>query len=250
MSRPLVSAPAGPGSAPRRQPAERQSGGTFLPSAYAPSSEEPMDHHLNARLCLNALRSTVTIDIRGRLTSNSQETLSGIIDRIRQLRARTSIHVLLCHAAFVDPAALAELRTAPCPTVTYIRRNTEGAAQTVTGAAASSQVTLAAASTGDGPRTPRLVRSSTDDLLSASDFIFAWLDDENGCPGTDVPEMIARYELIGQEISARNTDPSPPNVKGRIRRRRPAATPAHPEHPSASVVPPSRIHADAKASQI
>ena len=41
------------------------------------------------------------------------------------------------------------------------------------------------------------------DLLTASDFVFGWLDDEHGCPGTNVSAMVALYELIGRDIVCR-----------------------------------------------
>ena len=47
------------------------------------------------------------------------------------------------------------------------------------------------------------------DLLSASDFVFGWLDDEHGCPGTNVSAMVELYELIGRDLACRTgTQPS------------------------------------------
>lgn len=179
-------------------------GATCRTSASASSPSAVLADHLHARVCLDQPRDTITIDIRGSLTGTSREDLSGIIGRIRRLRAGTKIRVLLGNAEAVDPAALAELPTGPDVTATYLRRSAGGANQTHPPADALSNAALAGTTAGSRLRTLGLARFTDDDLLSASDFIFAWLDDENRCPGTDVPDMIAQYELIGEEISARN----------------------------------------------
>ena len=41
------------------------------------------------------------------------------------------------------------------------------------------------------------------DLLTASDFVFGWLDDEHGCPGTNVSVVVALDELIGRDLACR-----------------------------------------------
>ncbi|WP_326966287.1 hypothetical protein [Arthrobacter sp. CG_A4] len=170
-----------------------------------------MDHRLLAIISLDVPRDTVHIDIGGSLTGVSRDALFGITGRIRQLRAGSHIHVHLGPALFVESAALAGLRK-DLETLDGVRGgqpDQSGQGRGVSletrsrGSAQEWQQGLA----GIVSCTARLDGFTDDELLTASDFVFTWLDDEDGCPGTDVPEMLALYELIGQEMSGRTGPP-------------------------------------------
>ncbi|MET3949039.1 hypothetical protein ABIB49_003765 [Arthrobacter sp. UYCu512] len=190
--------------------------GPRVPSADEQSWERSMDHHLDAIISLDTPTDTVHVDIDGSLTRVSRDALIGITGRIRQIRATSHIQVHLGRAAFVESAALAGLRTdleaadhrPGDPPVRGRGVSLDIRPRESTGALTS----RSAATPGNGHRTP-LSKFTDDDLLTASDFAFAWLDDENGCPDTDVSEMLALYELIGKEMSGRGgcTFPDPPH---------------------------------------
>ena len=185
-----------------------------FPSASGLSWADSLDHCLLAIVSLDVPRDTVHIDIGGSLTGVSRDDLFGITGRIRQLRPGSHIHVHLGPAMFVESAALAGLRT-DLETLDGVRGGQPGqSGPSVQGRGVSLETrSLGSAQewqqglAGITSCPARLDGLTDDELLSASDFVFTWLDDEDGCPGTDVAEMLALYELIGQEMSGRTGPP-------------------------------------------
>lgn len=182
--------------------------GTRSPSgpakaSLAPILSEAVDHQLQAVISLDVPRDTVHVDIDGRLTRVTRAALLEVTKRIRKLRVSSDIRVHLGSAAFVESAALAGLgtdlqalvgRVGGRPGQGRVSLQTRPGASAVASRHALSGITLRAARLDDFTRA---------DLLTASDFVFAWLDDAHGCPGTDVSAMLALYEHIGREISCR-----------------------------------------------
>lgn len=222
-----VSVPSGTGSTPQPTPAAHTAlhdttvlGATLQPaagttslrvrSADEQSWERSMDHHLDAIISLDAPTDTVHVDIDGSLTRVSREALIGITGRIRQMRAASHIQVHLGRAAFVESAALAGLRT-------DLEAADHGPGdRPVPGRGVSLDIRPRESTGSLTSRFAATLSNFTDeDLLTASDFIFAWLDDENGCPGTNIQEMLALYVLVGKEMSDRTgwTSPGTPHGK-------------------------------------
>ena len=177
---------------------------TFMdPAKQEPTLSEAVDHQLQAIISLDVPRDTVHVDIDGNLTLVTRASLLEVTERIPKLRASSRIHVHLGSAAFVESAALAGLRTDLEATVGLADgRRGQGRVSLET-RSPDSAVTSRHALSGITLRPARLDDLTKADLLTASDFLFAWLDDANGCPGTDVSAMLTLYEHIGQEISCR-----------------------------------------------
>lgn len=172
-------------------------------SSLVPLLSATLDHQLQAVISLDPPRDTVYIDIDGSLTRFTRATLVDVTARIRKLRVSSHIRVHLGSAAFVETGSLAWLRT-------DLQANVGRAG----GRPAHGRVSLETSSTEGGAasrltlsgitlRPARLGDFTRGDLLTASDFLFSWLDDALGCPGTNVSAMLALYEHIGQEISGR-----------------------------------------------
>lgn len=177
--------------------------GTAAEPSFVPVLSEAVEHQLQAIISLDAPRDTVHIDICGSLTRVTRAALLDVTKRIRKLRVSSHIRVHLGNAEFVESAALAGLRT-----------DLEAKVSRVGGRPGQGQVTLETrpieggaplrhALTGITSRPAHLDDFTKVDLLTASDFLFAWLDDVNRCPGTDVSAMLALFEHIGREISCR-----------------------------------------------
>lgn len=170
----------------------------------APCRVEPADHHLGAVISLDVPRDDVHVDIAGSLTRVTRSQLLCIAERIRALRAGSHIHVHLGRAAFVGSAAFAGLRS-----------DLDAIAHRPAGKPGQGRGVSLEAQSRDSARTPQRARSgigsrpvfldghTSGDLLTASDFVYGWLDDEQGCPGTNVAAMVELYELIGQAIARR-----------------------------------------------
>lgn len=178
-------------------------------ATFAPSWPETADHHLGAVISLDVPRDTVHVDIRGSLTSGTRSHLLGIAGRIRALRAGSHIHVQLGRAAFVRSAALAGLRS----DLEAMAGNSGGTLGHGRGVSLETRRRESARTFRHTPpgiiaRPARRVDPTKADLLTASDFVFGWLDDELGCPGTNVSAMVALYELIGRDIACRTGSPA------------------------------------------
>ncbi|MCB5290673.1 hypothetical protein BJQ90_00087 [Arthrobacter sp. SO3] len=168
-----------------------------------PLLSETLAHQLQAVISLDPPRDTVHIDIDGSLTRFTRAALLDVTTRIRKLRVSSHIRVHLGSAVFVESGSVAWLRT-------DLQANVGRAG----GRPAHGGVSLETSSPKSGAaarhtlsgitlRSARLDDFTKVDLLTASDFLFAWLDDALGCPGTNVSAMLALYEHIGQEISGR-----------------------------------------------
>ncbi|HJW00223.1 MAG TPA: hypothetical protein VJ617_14125 [Arthrobacter sp.] len=185
-----------------------------------------MDRKLHALVTRDVLTDTVRIDIRGNLNEESRPTLMHMIRRVREMGILSHIHVDLSRAAFVESPALAGLRNdlnaidgASLPGVAG-----GGVSLILTPPADAapleesvSELSLAItdelmdgfADTAEGeapaPVDPMFGRPladySDDELLAASDSLFALLDEPEAFAGSD---LLARYNEIGQELSRRN----------------------------------------------
>lgn len=176
--------------------------GTALVS-LAPLLSEAVDHQLQAIISLDVPRDTVYIDIDGSLTRVTRAALLDVTERIRKLRDRSHIRVQLGSAAFVEATALAGLRTDLEAIVSRSGGRPGHSHVSLKTSSVESAATTRHALSGIVLRPARLDDFTKFDLLTASDFLFAWLDDAHGCPGTDVSAMLALYEHIGQEIAGR-----------------------------------------------
>ncbi len=185
-----------------------------------------MDRKLHALATRDVLTDTVRIDIQGSLNEESRPTLVHIIRRVRDMGISSHIRVDLSRAAFVESSALAGLRA----DLNAIDANTfpgapgHGVSLVLTPAAdaAPPQAAISGQSlaitdelTGDvetsspdEPPSPvdalfgrALADYSDQELLGASDSIFALLDSPDSFAGSD---LLARYDEIGEEISRRN----------------------------------------------
>ena len=181
-----------------------------------------MDRKLHALVKLDVTSDVVRIDVRGSLSQETRPALVLVIRRIRRMGITSHIRVDLSQAAFVESPALVGLRN---------DLNAIGHGVSEAGASGGSGVSLDfmphredvagddarfsktleitgefAASidpSGSGP----LAKYSDDELLAASDSIFAMLDDPAAIAGT---ELLARYDAIGMEISRRESAKASP----------------------------------------
>ena len=188
-----------------------------------------MDRKLHALVTRDILTDTVRIDIRGSLTEESRPALMHMIRRVRDMGIPSHIYVDLSRAAFVESSALAGLRTdlnaidgaAPHGLagrgVSLILTPPADAAPPE---ASINELSLAITDEltdgfGDriGAAAPDPLDAmfgrpwadySDDELLLASDSIFALLDNPEAFTGSD---LLARYNEIGQELSRRNPNP-------------------------------------------
>jgi hypothetical protein len=184
-----------------------------------------MDRKLHALATRDVLTDTVRIDIRGSLNEESRPALMHMIRRVRDMGIPSHIHVDLSRAAFVESTALAGLRTdlnavdeVALPGVaghgvSLILTPPANAAQPeasvnelslaitdeLTDGFADS-IKAAAPDPLDAMFGRPWAEYSDDELLLASDSIFALLDNPEAFPGSD---LLARYSEIGQELSRR-----------------------------------------------
>jgi hypothetical protein len=185
----------------KEEPAPHGTAEAFL----APLLSEAVDHQLQAIISLDVPWDTVHVDIDGSLTRVTRSSLLKVTERIRKLRVSSHIRVHLGSAAFVESATLSGLRT---DLEAIVRRAGDRPGHGRVSLETRSReiaATTRHARTGITLRPARLDDFTKVDLLTASDFLFAWLDDAHGCPGTDVSAMLALYEHIGQEISRRTS---------------------------------------------
>jgi hypothetical protein len=196
-----------------------------------------MDRALNALVNLDVPADIVRIDIRGSLNHVSRPELVHIIRRIRRMGIRSHIRVDLSRSELVESSALAGLRsdlnaidTGTLPGLygsgvsLVLSLGAEGWA-----AAESNEQPLAiidglADMSDDGQDFPdgfplasarrleelcgRPLAEYTDaELLTASDSIFALLDNPKAFAGSD---LLGRYDDIGREILRRSQESGVP----------------------------------------
>lgn len=185
-----------------------------------------MDRKLHALATRDVLTDTVRIDIRGSLNEESRPALMHMIRRVRDMGIPSHIHVDLSRAAFVESSALAGLRTDlnAVDEVALPGMAGHGVSLILTTPADAAppqgsvnELSLAITDElTDGfnesieaeapdPMDAMFGRPwadySDDELLLASDSIFALLDNPEAFAGSD---LLARYNEIGQELSRRN----------------------------------------------
>ncbi|WP_258804717.1 hypothetical protein [Pseudarthrobacter sp. NS4] len=187
-----------------------------------------MDRALNALVNLDVPSDVVGIDVRGSLNHESRPDLVHIIRRVRRMGIRSHISVDLSKAALVESSALAGLRS----DLNAMDSNTLPG---IYGAGVSLHLTAATDSWAspqglnpqplvivdddaallakgpDGlPAEPTagleelvgrpLAEYTDEELLMASDSLFALLDNPEAFAG---PDLLGRYKDIGQEIQRR-----------------------------------------------
>jgi hypothetical protein len=194
-----------------------------------------MDRALNALVNLDVPADTVRIDVRGSLNHESRPDLVHIIRRVRRMGIRSHIQVDLSQAVLVESSALAGLRsdlnamdanTLPGIYGAGVSLHLTPATDTWAPKTGSSPQPLVivdddAAVLADGqdglPTLPparleelcgRPLEEYTDEeLLAASDSLFALLDNPKAFAGSD---LLGRYNDIGQELLRRQQEPDAP----------------------------------------
>ena len=184
-----------------------------------------MDRRLHALVELDVVTDVVRIDVRGSLNEESRASLVHIIRRVRRMGVRSHIRVDLSAAAFIESTALAGLRNdlnaidgaaVPGNDDAGVSLELAVRAQGVSPAVGAGEQVLAitdeptAGFSNEHDRQTSasfwalggrsLAEFSDDELLAASDSIFALLDTPETFAGSD---LLARYTDIGQEISRR-----------------------------------------------
>lgn len=190
-----------------------------------------MDRSLHALVTRDVLTDTVRIDVRGILNGESRPSLVNLIMRIRGMGIPSHIRVDLSMAALVESVALAGLRNvlnamdeasangvAGAGVSLVLSGTADGPSQAVgyggqllvfTDEAAETQIIPAAA-----PLPGQLFTAYTDDeLFTASDSLFALLDNPVTLGGSD---LLGRYKDVGEEISRRKllSGPGEPASEG------------------------------------
>lgn len=192
-----------------------------------------MDSALNALVHVDIPEDTVRIDVTGTLDQNSRPDLVHIIRRVRRMGIRSHIRVDLSHAARVESSALAGLRRDLTAMDIHASSGVHGPAVSLHLAAVTDSWAIPAATQplvivdDDDPllrdeldslaampaaRVEELfgrplARYTDKELLAASDSLFALLDTPKALAG---PELLGRYNDIGQEILRRQQDPQAP----------------------------------------
>lgn len=193
-----------------------------------------MERALNALVHLDIPDDTVRIDIGGTLDNDSRPDLVHIIRRIRRMGIRSHIRVDLSHAALVESTALAGLRRDLTAMDIHASTGVHGPGVSLH-LAASDNWTLTAhgaqplvivdddelllrdgfdslaampAARVDELFGRPLAQYTDKELLAASDSLFALLDTPKALAG---PELLGRYNDIGQEILRRQQDPQVPS---------------------------------------
>jgi hypothetical protein len=199
-----------------------------------------MDRALNALVNLDVPADVVRIDVQGSLNQDSRPGLVQIIRRIRRMGIRSHIRVELSRAAMVESAALAGLRHDLNAIDTSTLQGIHGAGVSLDLSPGSEEWTsptaageeplpiidglsavsiaeidaieFAAAMPGFDEAPPlelsglgawggrALHEYSDEELLLASDTLFALLDNPDAFAGSD---LLGRYDDIGQEMMRR-----------------------------------------------
>lgn len=193
-----------------------------------------MERSLNALVHLDIPDDTVRIDVAGTLDQESRPDLVHIIRRIRRMGIRSHIRVDLSRAALVESSALAGLRRdltamdihatpgVRSPGVSLHMDVTAGIPSAMSPGTQplvivdedepllldgyDSLAALPPARIEELFGRP-LAQYTDKELLAASDSLFALLDTPKALAG---PELLGRYNDIGQEIIRRQRDPQEP----------------------------------------
>lgn len=190
-----------------------------------------MDRALNALVNLDVPADLVGIDVRGSLNHESRPDLMHIIRRVRRMGIRSHIRVDLSQAALVESSALAGLRSDLNAMDSNTLPGIYGAGVSLHLTAATDSRTFSegmspqplvivddAALLAEGPdglpAEPAagleelfgrpLAEYTDEELLTASDSLFALLDNPEAFAGSD---LLGRYNDIGQEILRRQQQP-------------------------------------------
>jgi hypothetical protein len=197
-----------------------------------------MDRALNAIVNLDVPADTVWIDVRGSLNHESRPDLMHIIRRVRHMGIRAHVRVDLSNAVLVESSALAGLRTdlnamdsstLPALHGAGVSLHLNPATDSWTSPAdtdasgpqplviVDDDVALLAAGHDAFPAAPAepleevfgrpLAEYTDEELLAASDSLFAMLDNPKAFAG---PDVLGRYNDIGQELSKRRQETETP----------------------------------------
>jgi hypothetical protein len=187
-----------------------------------------MDRKLHALVKRDVVTGVVRIDVQGSLAEESRPSLVHLIRRVRSMGIRSHIRVDLSQAAFVESSALAGLRhdlnavdgatTPPGMNGSGVSLNLTAHAGGGLSPAGHSELSLAITdeltegfaneAKGKTQAPPGamfaqpLTEYSDEELLVASDSIFALLDTSEAFAGSD---LLARYKDIGEEIARRDS---------------------------------------------
>ncbi|BCW17928.1 hypothetical protein NtRootA9_06360 [Arthrobacter sp. NtRootA9] len=203
-----------------------------------------MDRSLHALVNLDVPADLVRIEVRGSLTHESRPDLVHIIRRVRRMGIRAHIRVDLSQAALVESAALAGLRadlnnmdalTLPGIYRSGVSLDLAGSYDELPAGPPAddrtscdvtplnvldddSHLTHGGAFGDEYPVAPdaaleelfgrELVEFSDEELLAASDALFALLDQPRAFPGAD---LLGRYNDIGRELGRRQPEPEAPS---------------------------------------
>lgn len=174
-----------------------------------------MDRKLHALVKFDVSTDAVEIDVRGSLNQDSRPALVHIVRRIRRTGITSHIRVSFSRAALVESQALAGLRndlnaidggatevglfTGSGVSLEFMDRPAVRPLEAEAGSK-SVEITGEFAVSIDAGGFQPLDKYSDDELLAASDSVFGLLDAPAGLAG---PELLARYDAIGMEISRR-----------------------------------------------
>lgn len=186
-----------------------------------------MDRKLHALVKRDVVTGLVRIDVQGSLAEESRPSLVHLVRRVRGMGIRSHIRVDLSQAAFVASSALARLRhdlnavdgaTTPAMNGSGVSLNFTAHAGGGVSPAGHSELSLAITdeltegfaneAKGKTQAPPGamfaqpLTEYSDEELLVASDSIFALLDTSEAFAGSD---LLARYKDIGEEIARRDS---------------------------------------------
>lgn len=186
-----------------------------------------MDRKLHALVKRDVVTGVVRIDVQGSLANESRPSLVHLVRRVRSMGIRSHIRVDLSQAAFVESSALAGLRhdlnavdgaTTPAMNGSGVSLNLTShaggglsqAGQSELSLAITDELTEGFADEAEGETQAPfgamfalpLTEYSDEELLVASDSIFALLDTPEAFAGSD---LLARYKDIGEEIARRDS---------------------------------------------
>ncbi|GGH96202.1 hypothetical protein ACFFGR_23485 [Arthrobacter liuii] len=196
-----------------------------------------MDRALDALVNLDVPADIVRIEVRGALHHDSRAELVHIIRRVRRMGIRCRICVDLSQAGLIESSALAGLRSdlnamdtnllPGVPSAGVSLQLVPAASDWATEGTSSRQPLLmdddvrelfpGGDFAGDFPQLPvmwieelygrPLTEYTDEELLQASDCVFALLDNPEALDGAD---LLGRYNDIGLEILRRQQEPQTP----------------------------------------
>lgn len=183
-----------------------------------------MDHPLNARISIDAPADVVRVDVLGSLDRQSRSELIHIIARVRRMGIRSHIRVELSRAELVASAALAGLRIDLNAMDALTLPGIYGAGVSIEFSPGADLPAAGEPLMLDGGGEPAsaahvppgllpgpveyvdahcgrpLTEYADDELLAASDALFALLDNPGALAGAD---LLGRYNDVGQEMLRR-----------------------------------------------